>query len=78
MKCPACMAAELGTDSRDIKAQTDGVPATVSNVQGNYCAACGAFMPNQAQGDRYSAARRLAELGGKAPDMEEIARRSYE
>lgn len=75
MKCPACGAAELVADCRDITRQVDGITTTVPNVHGHFCPACGECVLDPQQGDRHAAAIRLAELGGQAPDMANIPRR---
>ena len=75
MKCPSCGAAELVADCRTITRQVDGTEITVPNVHGDYCPACGEYVFDQEQGDRYAAALRLAALGGRTPDMAEIPRR---
>lgn len=75
MKCPACGAAELVADCRDITRQVDGITTTVPNVQGHFCSACGEYVLDRQQGDRYAAAMRLAALGGQAPGMADIPSR---
>ena len=75
MKCPACGAAELVADCRDITRRVDGITATVPSVEGHFCPACGECVLDRLQGDRYAAALRLAALGGQAPDMPDIPRR---
>lgn len=75
MNCPACGAAELVADCRDITRQVDGITTTVRNVQGDYCPACGECVLDRQQGDRYAAAMRLAALGGQTPGMADIPRR---
>lgn len=74
MKCPACEAAELVADCRDITRQVDGVTTTVPNVHGHICPVCGKCILDSPQGDRHAAALRLAALGGMAPDMQDIPR----
>lgn len=54
MKCPACGAAELIRDTRDLpyiyKGETTAIPA----VTGDHCPACGESVLDREQGDRYS------------------------
>ena len=54
MKCPACGAAELVHDSRDMpytyKGETTAIPAVV----GDFCPACGEAVLDREHGDRYS------------------------
>ena len=75
MKCPACGAAELVADCRDITRQVDGVSTTVPNAQGHFCPACGECVLDHQQYDRHAAALRLAALGGQAAEMAEIPRK---
>ncbi|WCM86362.1 type II toxin-antitoxin system MqsA family antitoxin [Acidovorax sp. NCPPB 3576] len=59
----------------------NGVPVVVA---GDFCALCGECILDRENGDRYGAAlkqarliagKRLAELGGAAPDMQDVPRR---
>ena len=74
MKCPACGAAELVADCRDITRQVNGISTTVPNVHGHFCPACGECVLDSPKGDRYAAALRLAARGGMAPDIQDIPR----
>lgn len=78
MKCPACGAAELVRDTREMDAK--GVPVAIT---GDFCPACGECVLDRENGDRYGAAlkqarlmagKRLADLGGTAPDMQDVPR----
>ncbi|MBP3981285.1 type II toxin-antitoxin system MqsA family antitoxin [Acidovorax sp. JG5] len=79
MKCPVCGGAELIRDTRAIDAK--GVQVVVT---GDFCPSCGECILDHENGDRYGAvlkqarlvaAKRLAELGGAAPDMQDVPRR---
>ena len=79
MKCPVCGGAELIRDTRAIDAK--GVQVVVT---GDFCPSCGECVLDRGNSDRYGAAlkqarlmagNRLAELGGAAPDMQDVPRR---
>ena len=54
MKCPACGAAELIRDTRDLPYTYKGETTAIPAVTGDHCPACGEAVLNQEQGDRYS------------------------
>ena len=54
MKCPACGAAELTHDTREVPYTYKGETTHIPNVQGDFCPACGEIVLTQAHGDRYS------------------------
>ena len=54
MKCPACGAAELIRDTRDLPYICKGETTAISAVTGDHCPACGETVLNREQGDRYS------------------------
>ena len=56
MKCPACGAAELVRDTRDMPYTYKGETTTIPAVEGDFCPACGEGVMDRAAGDRYSAA----------------------
>ena len=56
MKCPACGAAKLVHDTRDLPYTYKGETTTIPAVAGDYCPACGEAVLNAAQSARTSAA----------------------
>jgi HTH-type transcriptional regulator/antitoxin MqsA len=56
MKCPACGAAELVHDTRDVPYTYKGVSTTIEGVTGDFCLACGEVVMEMAEGIRHSAA----------------------
>lgn len=56
MKCPACGAAELVHDTRDLPYTYKGETTTISAVAGDYCPACGESVLEPAESACVSAA----------------------
>ena len=56
MKCPACGAAELVHDTRDVPYTYKGESTTIPDVTGDFCSACGEVVMDMAEGIRHSAA----------------------
>jgi HTH-type transcriptional regulator / antitoxin MqsA len=56
MKCPACGAAELVQDTRDVPYTYKGEPTIIPAVTGEFCPACGEVVMDMAEGIRHSAA----------------------
>jgi HTH-type transcriptional regulator / antitoxin MqsA len=56
MKCPACGAAELVHDTRDMPYTYKGDSTTIEAVTGDFCPACGEVVMDMAAGIRHSAA----------------------
>jgi HTH-type transcriptional regulator / antitoxin MqsA len=56
MKCPACGAAELVRDTRDMPYTYKGETTTIPAVEGDFCPACGEAVMDMAAGIRHSAA----------------------
>ena len=56
MKGPACGAAELVHDTRDVPYTYKGDSTTIEGVTGDYCPACGEVVMDMAEGIRHSAA----------------------
>ena len=54
MKCPACGAAELIQDTRNVAYAYKGEATEIPRVEGDYCPECGEIVLNQVHGDRYS------------------------
>ena len=54
MKCPACGAAELIHDTRDMPYTYKGETTTIPAVTGDFCPACGEVVLDREHGDRYS------------------------
>ena len=54
MKCPACGAAKLIHDTRDMPYTYKGELTTVPAVTGDFCPACNEVVLNREHGDRYS------------------------
>jgi HTH-type transcriptional regulator / antitoxin MqsA len=55
MKCPACGAAELVHDTRNIPYTYKGVSTVVEAVTGDFCPACGEVVMDVSEGIRHSA-----------------------
>jgi HTH-type transcriptional regulator/antitoxin MqsA len=56
MKCPACGAAELAHDTRDVPYTYKGESTVIPDVTGDFCPACGEVVMDMAEGVRHSAA----------------------
>lgn len=56
MKCPACGAAELAHDTRDLSHIYKGETSVISAVTGDYCPACGETVLSAAESARTSTA----------------------
>jgi HTH-type transcriptional regulator / antitoxin MqsA len=56
MKCPACGAAELVHDTRDVPYTYKGESTLIQGVTGDFCPACGEVVMEMAEGIRNSAA----------------------
>jgi HTH-type transcriptional regulator / antitoxin MqsA len=56
MKCPACGAAELVHDTRDLPYIYKGDSTVIEGVTGDFCPACGEVVMEMAEGMRNSAA----------------------
>ncbi len=56
MNCPACGAAELVRDTRDVPYTYKGESTTLPEVTGDFCPACGEVVMDVAEGVRHSAA----------------------
>jgi HTH-type transcriptional regulator/antitoxin MqsA len=56
MKCPACGAAELLHDTRDVPYTYKGQTTTFPALSGDFCPACGEILLDSAEADRYGAA----------------------
>lgn len=56
MKCPACGAAELVRDIRDMQYTYKGETTTISAVAGDFCPGCGEVVMDMAEGIRHSEA----------------------
>ncbi len=54
MKCPACGAAELIHDTRDLPYTYKGETTTIPAVTGDHCPACSETVLDREHGDRYS------------------------
>jgi HTH-type transcriptional regulator / antitoxin MqsA len=55
MKCPACGAAELVHDTRDVPYTYKGESTIIPDVTGDFCPACGEVVMDMAEGVRHSA-----------------------
>jgi HTH-type transcriptional regulator/antitoxin MqsA len=55
-KCPACGAAELLHDTRDVPYPYKGQTTTFPALSGDFCPACGEILLDPAEADRYGAA----------------------
>lgn len=55
MKCPACGAADLVHDTRNIPYTYKGESTTIPVVTGDYCPACGEAVLNMGESTRISA-----------------------
>ena len=55
MKCPACGAAELVHDTRDMPYTYKGESTIIPDVTGDFCPACGEVVMDMAAGIRHSA-----------------------
>jgi HTH-type transcriptional regulator / antitoxin MqsA len=55
MKCPACGAAELVHDTRDMPYTYKGESTIIPDVTGDFCPACGEAVMDMAAGIRHSA-----------------------
>ncbi len=56
MKCPACGAAELVRDTRDVPYTYKGESTVIPDVTGDFCPACGEVVMDRAEGVRHSTA----------------------
>jgi HTH-type transcriptional regulator / antitoxin MqsA len=56
MKCPACGAAELVHDTRDMPYTYKGESTMIPSVTGDFCPACSEVVMDMAEGIRHSAA----------------------
>ena len=56
MKCPACGAAELARDTRDMPYIYKGESTVIEDVTGDFCPACGEVVMDMPEGLRHSAA----------------------
>lgn len=56
MKCPACGAAKLVHDTRDMPYTYKGESTIIPRVTGGFCPACGEIVMDAAEGSRHSAA----------------------
>ena len=54
MKCPACGAAELIHDTRDLPYTYKGETTAIPAVTGDHCPACSEVILDREHGDRYS------------------------
>jgi len=59
MKCPACGAAELIHDTRDVPYTYKGETIDIPSVTGDFCPACGEVVLDRIHGDRLSEAMGL-------------------
>lgn len=55
MKCPACGAAELVRDTRDVAFSYKGHTTNIQSVTADFCPECGESIPDQVEGERISA-----------------------
>jgi HTH-type transcriptional regulator/antitoxin MqsA len=55
MKCPACGAAELVHDTRDLPYTYKGESTIIPAVTGDFCPACGEVVMDMGEGTRHSA-----------------------
>jgi HTH-type transcriptional regulator / antitoxin MqsA len=55
MKCPACGAAELVHDTRDVPYTYKGESTIIPDVTGDFCPACGEVVMDMVEGVRHSA-----------------------
>jgi HTH-type transcriptional regulator / antitoxin MqsA len=55
MKCPACGAAELVHDTRDVPYTYKGESTIIPDVTGDFCPACGEVVMDMSEGTRHSA-----------------------
>jgi HTH-type transcriptional regulator/antitoxin MqsA len=55
MKCPACGAAELARDTRDMPYIYKGESTVIEDVTGDFCPACGEVVMDMPEGIRHSA-----------------------
>lgn len=53
MKCPCCGAAKLVHDTRDMSYAYQGLSATIPNVTGDFCPACGEIVSSREHGERH-------------------------
>ena len=76
MKCPACGAAELVRDTRDLPYTYKGERTLLPAVTGDYCPACGEVLFDREQGDRYGELIRLfqRQVNAARIDPTDIAR----
>ena len=56
MKCPACGAAKLIRDTRDMPYTYKGESTTIPSVTGDFCPACGEVVMDVGEATRHSAA----------------------
>lgn len=56
MKCPACGAAELLHDTRDVPYTYKGETTTIPNVTGDFCPACAEVVLDLAEAERFGTA----------------------
>lgn len=56
MKCPACGAAKLVRDTRDIPYTYKGESTTIPAVTGDFCPACGESVLDMAEATRFGEA----------------------
>lgn len=56
MKCPACGAAKLVRDTRDIPYTYKGESTTIPAVTGDFCPACGESVLGMAEATRFGEA----------------------
>ena len=54
MKCPACGAADLIHDTRDLPYTYKSEKSLMPSVIGDFCPACGEVVLNREHGNRYS------------------------
>ena len=52
MKCPACGAAQLVRETRDVRYTYKGSTTVIRNVTGEFCPACGESISDAAEADR--------------------------
>lgn len=56
MKCPACGAAELAQETRDMPYVYKGEQTIIASVQGDYCSSCDEIILDDAEARRVNAA----------------------
>jgi HTH-type transcriptional regulator/antitoxin MqsA len=64
MKCPTCGGAELVRECKTVTRLYKGVEATVPDVCGEFCPACGEIVFDGPNGDRYMALLRCKAVDG--------------